>query len=85
MGTSGRSLTKNELALLPDGAKMMTYECGIRFLADYLSGDRYFHIREKEQNLYRARAQLKLVRDMDEKWARMQSILSTVQKENGAK
>lgn len=73
--TCGHALTETEKAMLPVGAKMMTYECGIRFLADYLAGDVYFHIRYPEQNLHRARTQLKLVADMDKKWDRMQSIL----------
>lgn len=75
LNTCGRSLTELEKAMLPVGAKMMTYECGIRFLADYLNGDVYFHINYPEQNLHRARTQLKLVQDMDKKWSVMQSIL----------
>ncbi len=75
LAACGDSLTETEKAMLPVGAKMMTYECGIRFLADYLSGDVYFHINSPEQNLRRARTQLKLVSDMDAKWDDMQTIL----------
>lgn len=74
LAVCGGALTPLEVELLPVGAKMMTYECGIRFLTDYLSGDAYFHIRFPEQNLYRARTQLKLVSEMDRKWAEMEQI-----------
>ena len=75
LATCGKSLTVTEKEILPVGAKMMTYECGIRFLADYLNGDVYFHTRYPAHNLHRARTQLKLVADMDAKWGQMQSIL----------
>ena len=68
-------LTEKELELLPLGAKTMTMECGIRFLADYLDGDHYFSIHRKGQNLDRCRTQFKLVADMEKKWAEMQKIV----------
>ncbi len=69
------SLTEIEAALLPMGAKLMTYECGIRFLTDYLEGDTYFKIHRKGHNLDRARTQFKLVADMEEKWEDMCAIV----------
>lgn len=69
-GSAG-SLTDREIALLPMGAKLMTYECGIRFLADYLAGDVYFKIHREGHNLDRARTQFKLVADMERKWKEM--------------
>ena len=68
-------LTAKELELLPLGAKTMTMECGIRFLADYLDGDHYFAIHRDGQNLDRCRTQFKLVADMEKKWAEMQKIV----------
>lgn len=65
-------LTKAELAAMPMGAIVMTYECGMRFLADYLEGDIYFKTSRPEHNLDRARTQLKLVEDMEAKMERMQ-------------
>lgn len=59
------SLTDAELALLPFSVKLMTYECGIRFLTDYLNGDTYFKIHREHHNLDRARNQFKLVADLD--------------------
>lgn len=68
-------LTDKEIETLPMAAKMMTYECGIRFLTDFLQGDVYFHTRCADHNLVRCRTQFKLVRDMEEKWGRMQDIV----------
>ena len=69
------SLTDLEVEMLPMGAKMMTLECGIRFLADYLNGDVYFRTHYEGQNLDRARTQFKLVADMESKWETMMSIV----------
>ena len=74
----GGSLTPRELELLPMGAKLMTLECGVRFLTDYLNGDVYFRTHRPEQNLDRARTQFKLVRDMEAKWDRMSEIICEI-------
>ena len=71
----GDSITKREIELLPFSAILMTYECGIRFLADYLNGDTYFKIHKPEHNLDRARTQFKLVADMEEKIEQMKAIV----------
>ena len=73
--TCGASMTDAESESLPMGAKLMTLECGVRFLTDYLSGDVYFHINRPEYNLDRCRTQFKLVADMEKKWSRMQEIV----------
>ena len=69
------TLTKKELEMLPMGAKLMTLECGIRFLTDYLQGDVYYKIHRPEQNLDRCRTQFKLVADMESKWTQMKQII----------
>ncbi len=69
------SLTAKELEMLPMGAKVMTFECGIRFLADYLEGDHYFKIHREGQNLDRCRTQFRLVEDMEKKWDIMREIV----------
>lgn len=69
------SLTELELEMLPMGAMTMTYECGMRFLTDYLQGDTYFKIHRPEHNLDRCRTQFKLVRDMKDKFDTMKSIV----------
>lgn len=71
----GDSLTEKEIELLPMGAKVMTYECGMRFLTDYLEGDHYYKIQREKHNLDRCRTQFKLVADMEEKWDVMQEIV----------
>ena len=70
----GDTLTTPEIESLPIGAKVMTYECGMRFLTDYLSGDTYFKIDYPTHNLDRARTQFKLVWDMEQKWEKMKEI-----------
>ena len=75
LSTCGESLTKAELAMLPIGAKMMTLECGMRFLADHIAGDVYFHVSRENQNLDRARTQFQLVREMDARWDDMNRIV----------
>ena len=69
------SLTETEKELLPVGAIMMTLECGMRFLTDYLMGDVYFKIHRPEHNLDRARCQFALVADMEKKLALMKGIV----------
>lgn len=75
------SLTQEELNYLPWGAKLMTLECGIRFLTDYLDGDHYFRIHYPEQNLDRCRTQLKLVQDMENQFAAMHEIVKKYTKQ----
>ena len=68
-------LTEAELKYLPWGARLMTLECGIRFLTDYLDGDNYFRIHYPEQNLDRCRTQFKLVKDMEEQFEAMAAVI----------
>lgn len=71
------SLTEKEIRMLPMGAKLMTLECGIRFLTDYLEGDHYYKIHRPEHNLDRCRTQFAMVKDMEDKWAQMQEIVES--------
>ena len=68
-------LTDTEIGFLPESAIMMTLECGMRFLTDYLSGDTYFKISRPTQNLDRARNQFKLVADMESRLDEMHGIV----------
>lgn len=74
-GCAGK-LTEKELDMLPMGAIVMTYECGVRFLTDYLEGDHYFKVHREGHNLDRCRTQFKLVADMEEKLLQMQAIVN---------
>ncbi len=71
----GGGLTDAEIMLLPEGSKMMTIECGMRFLTDYLSGDTYFRTAYPEHNLDRCRTQFKLVSEMENEWDNMKNIV----------
>ncbi len=72
---AGSVLTRREIELLPMGAKLMTLECGMRFLADHLNGDKYFKIHREGHNLDRARTQFQLVRSMERGWDDMLEIV----------
>ena len=78
-GAAG-SLTSAELEYLPWGAKLMTLECGMRFLTDYLEGDSYFRIHYPEQNLDRCRTQFKLVSDMEQQFEEMAAVVARLAK-----
>ena len=80
LGACGDRLTEKEIETLPLGAKLMTLECGVRFLTDYLNGDTYFAISRPDQNLDRARTQLKLVEDMEKKWDEMNAVIAKLRK-----
>lgn len=68
-------LTPAEVESLPWGARLITLECGIRFLTDYLQGDVYFKTAYSDHNLVRARTQFKMVEEMEQQFERMQQIV----------
>ncbi len=72
------SITKREAELLPYGAYMMTIECGMRFLTDYLAGDTYFATKYEGHNLVRCRTQLKLAKEMEESFVEMGEIIAKI-------
>ena len=55
LSTAGESLTKKEIEYLSFSAKLMTLECGMRFLGDFINGDVYFKTDYPEHNLVRSR------------------------------
>lgn len=73
---AGATLTEAEKDYLPWGAKLMTLECGTRFLTDYLQGDTYFKVSRPLQNLERCRTQYKLVQEMEDNWSTLQQIVA---------
>ena len=72
------SITAKEAALLPYGAYLMTVECGMRFLTDYLSGDTYFATKYVGHNLVRCRTQLKLAGEMEASFDEMNKIVADI-------
>jgi hypothetical protein len=78
LAAAGKSLTPCEIDYLPFSAKLLTMECGIRFLTDYLNGDTYFRTAYPEHNLVRCRTQFALVADIERKLAVMNDITARI-------
>ncbi|MEN8180459.1 MAG: aminoglycoside phosphotransferase family protein [Pseudomonadota bacterium] len=68
-------LTQEEVKLLSFSAKLMTFECGLRFLTDYLNGDAYYKTHRENHNLDRCRTQFAMVADMESKFDQMEKIV----------
>ena len=77
-GAVKSSITKKEAELLPYGSYLMTIECGMRFLADYLSGDTYFATKYEGHNLVRCRTQIRLASEMEAQFAEMGKIIQEI-------
>lgn len=75
LGEVKDSLTQMEKEKLSFGAILMTYECGMRFLTDYLEGDHYFKTHREKHNLDRCRTQMKMVEKMEENLVQMNNIV----------
>ena len=73
-------LTRREVELLPFSGFLLTIECGMRFLEDYLRGDVYFRTKYPEHNLVRARTQLKLAEEIYHNMGQLTSIVKKVNK-----
>lgn len=72
---SGAIFSETELKSLAWGARIITLEQAIRFLTDYLEGDRYYRTDREGQNLDRTRVQLRLLQGMEEQFEQMLTIL----------
>jgi hypothetical protein len=73
--SAGGFLTSAEKAHLALSGKLITFEIGIRFLADYLSGDTYFKVHREGHNLDRCRTQFKLVESIEQQEEEMQRLV----------
>lgn len=78
LSEAGEAFNQAEKDNLAFSALLMTLECGMRFLTDYINGDTYFKTAYPEHNLVRARNQMKLVHDMDEKMSKMEEIIRNI-------
>ena len=78
LSEAGSVLTTAEIESLATGAAVITLELASRFLMDYLMGDKYFRIEYPDQNLKRARAQLKLFEDMMAHMDQMQAMVHEI-------
>lgn len=72
---AGSELWDKEIEMLPTGAKIICLECGMRFLTDYLQGDKYFKIHREKHNLDRCRTQFKMVEEIERNWAALHAIV----------
>ena len=79
-GSLRGSVTEREAELLPFSGNLLTMECGMRFLADYLEGDVYFATKYPEHNLVRTRTQIKLVQEMEQKVDETHAIVADIMK-----
>ena len=64
VGSLSGSIKEIELKNLTQGALLITYECGMRFLTDYLEGNTYFKVQYKEHNLVRSRTQIEMIKQI---------------------
>ena len=80
LGEARAFLTEKEIELLPASLKVITFELGLRFLADYLAGDTYFKTRYPLHNLHRARVQFKLLESIEAREDEMRSIVAKIQR-----
>ncbi len=69
------TITDEEIKNLPLGVLVITCELAMRFLTDYINGDEYFKVKYPEHNLVRARAQMKLLEEFEEKYEEMQTYV----------
>jgi thiamine kinase-like enzyme len=78
LSETGATLNDTEKEYLAFAPRLITYTIAVRFLTDYIDGDNYFKIHHEHHNIQRARAQLKLVRSMEEQYGEMQGIIRSV-------
>jgi hypothetical protein len=72
------SLTESEKEWLAFSARYITYEQVLRFLMDYIDGDRYYKIASADHNLVRARAQYKLLQSIERQYDQMCAIVQSL-------
>ena len=76
-GAAG-TLLPIELDCLVASGKLLAFECGIRFLTDYLQGDGYFKIKREAHNLDRCRTQFALLKSLEEHEGRLMSFVGSL-------
>ncbi|MDR3725184.1 MAG: aminoglycoside phosphotransferase family protein [Terracidiphilus sp.] len=76
--SAGGFLTKAEKDLLAFSGKLITFEIGLRFLTDCLSGDTYFKIHREGHNLDRCRTQFKLVESIEQQEDAMNRLVASL-------
>jgi len=77
--SSGAHLSENERDMIYQGVRLLTYELGLRFLTDYLEGNRYFKVSDDQENLYRAMVQFKLLHSIEMQRSEIETISRQLQ------
>lgn len=72
---AGSLLTASDRRFIPESARLISFELGLRFFTDHLNGDRYFKVSQPGQNLRRARVQFALTQSIEEQWDALQALL----------
>ena len=71
-------LSAADRAHLFDAIRLIAFELGLRFFADYIAGDVYFKVRYDSHNLHRARVQLRLTESIEMRESAVRKILENV-------
>ena len=79
LASAAEFLTPAEKKLLPFSGQLITFEFGIRFLTDFLSGDTYFKVHRDGHNLDRCRTQFKLVESIAQQEEQMNQLMEAIQ------
>lgn len=72
------TMTASELEWLAFSARYITFEQVLRFLMDYIDGDKYYRIHYPDHNIVRTHAQYKLLRSMEEQYEQMCAIVKAI-------
>jgi Ser/Thr protein kinase RdoA (MazF antagonist) len=78
LSTAGSFLTDAEIQYLAFSGKLITFEMGIRFLADFLAGDTYYKVHRDGHNLERCRTQFKLVQSIEQQEDAMHKLVRSI-------
>jgi Ser/Thr protein kinase RdoA (MazF antagonist) len=72
------TMTQSEKEWLPFAALYITFEQVLRFLMDYIDGDKYYKIAYPDHNLVRTRAQYRLLQSMERQYDQMCAIIKSL-------
>ncbi|MBQ5861042.1 MAG: aminoglycoside phosphotransferase family protein, partial [Alistipes sp.] len=72
------TMSESELEWLAFAGRYITFEQVLRFLMDYIDGDKYYKIAYPDHNLVRTRAQYKLLQSMERQYPEMQAVIREI-------
>ena len=78
---AGSLLSPREVQLIPDAARLISFELGLRFFSDHLNGNTYFRVSHPAHNLHRALVQFQLTASIE---SQMQELRQLVEDRAGA-